>query len=54
LRSAAVVPQIEQAIQGPVVPSNLATAWQCLRLCGLDLPRPDWGQLMALPYEAAA
>lgn len=53
LRSAAVVPQIEQAIQRPVVTSNLATAWQCLRLCGSDLPRPDWGQLMALPYRAA-
>ena len=54
LRSAAIVPEIERAIGRPVVTSNLATAWQCLRLCGVDTPRPQWGSLMALPTRIAA
>ncbi|WP_137389913.1 ectoine utilization protein EutA [Rhodoligotrophos defluvii] len=54
LRSAAVVPEIERAIGRPVVTSNLATAWQCLRLCGVEAARPEWGRLMGLPARAAA
>jgi maleate isomerase len=48
LRSAAVVPEIESAIGRPVVSSNLATAWNCLRLCGDQSPRPEWGRLMGM------
>lgn len=54
LRSAAVVPEIERVIGRPVVTSNLATAWQCLRHCGEDSPRPEWGRLMALPHKVTA
>jgi maleate isomerase len=49
LRAASAVPEIERILDHPVVTSNLATAWQCLRLCGLDRPRPEHGRLMALP-----
>jgi maleate isomerase len=48
LRAARIIPAIEQAVGRPVVSSNLATAWQCLALCGETEPRPALGQLMAL------
>jgi maleate isomerase len=48
LRAALAAPEIERAIGRPVVTSNLATAWQCLRLCGVETPRPERGRLMAL------
>ena len=41
LRAALAAPAIERAIGRPVVTSNLATAWDCLRLCGDDAPRPN-------------
>ena len=44
---------IEEAIGRPVVSSNLATAWNCLRLCGDDAPRPEFGRLMTLPLRAS-
>ncbi|RJT40617.1 ectoine utilization protein EutA [Mesorhizobium waimense] len=49
LRAAFAVPGMEQAIGLPVVTSNQASAWNCLRLCGDDKPRPDFGRLMTLP-----
>lgn len=49
LRSAGVAAEIEAAIGRPVVTSNQATAWNCLRLCGDAGPRPHWGHLMTLP-----
>jgi maleate isomerase len=49
LRSAIVAQAIEAAIGRPVVTSNQATAWNCLRLCGDDQPRSALGQLMTLP-----
>ena len=48
LRAALAAPAIEAAIGRPVVTSNLATAWRCLRLCGVSAPRPALGRLMAL------
>ena len=36
------------AIGRPVVTSNEATAWTCLRLCGDGTPRPEFGRLMTL------
>ncbi|ANL56859.1 ectoine utilization protein EutA [Rhizobium phaseoli] len=50
LRAAQVAARIEAETGKPVVTSNLATAWACLRLCGDDRPRPEFGQLMARPY----
>lgn len=53
LRSAQVAGAIEAVIGRPVVTSNLATAWACLRLCGDGRPRPELGRVMALPCPAA-
>ena len=50
VRAAGVAARIEAAIGKPVVTSNLATAWACLRLCGDDTPRPERGRLMTLAY----
>jgi maleate isomerase len=49
LRAAGVAAQIEDAIGRPVVTSNLATAWACLRHCGMVEARPELGRLMTLP-----
>ncbi|MER9071866.1 ectoine utilization protein EutA [Mesorhizobium sp. M0904] len=51
LRSAAAVVGMEEAIGRPVVTSNQATAWNCLRLCDDDEPRPEFGCLMTLPLN---
>jgi len=48
VRAAGVAAEIEAAIGKPVVTSNLATAWACLRLCGDAAARPDLGRLMTL------
>lgn len=48
LRASLAVPDIEKAIGRPVVSSNLATAWNCLRLCGDAARRPEFGRLMTL------
>jgi maleate isomerase len=49
LRAALAVVGMEEAIGRPVVTSNQATAWNCLRLCGDDEPRAEFGRLMTLP-----
>ncbi|TPK73497.1 ectoine utilization protein EutA [Mesorhizobium sp. B2-4-15] len=46
LRAALAVPGMEQAIGRPVVTSNQATAWNCLRLCGDETQYPEFGRLM--------
>jgi maleate isomerase len=53
LRSALVAADIERAIVRPVVTSNQASAWNCLRLCGDDTAHPHWGRLMTLPLGTA-
>jgi maleate isomerase len=53
LRAASVAAEIEQAIGKPVVTSNLATAWQCLRLCGDQASRPEVGRLMTIQLPGA-
>ncbi len=50
VRAAGVAARIEAAIGKPVVTSNLATAWACLRLCGDEGARPEIGRLMTLAY----
>ncbi|TPL73613.1 ectoine utilization protein EutA [Mesorhizobium sp. B2-3-15] len=49
LRGALAVTGMEQAIGRPVVTSNQATAWNCLRLCGDETAHPEFGRLMTLP-----
>ncbi|MDX0500610.1 ectoine utilization protein EutA [Sinorhizobium medicae] len=51
VRAAVKIAEIEQAIGKPVVSSNYATAWACLRLCGDQEARPHLGRLMELPLE---
>nr|WP_315927313.1 ectoine utilization protein EutA [Mesorhizobium sp. SP-1A] len=51
LRSALAAPGMEDAIGRPVVTSNQATAWNCLRLCGDDTHHPQWGRLMTMPLS---
>jgi maleate isomerase len=49
LRAALAVSGMEQATGRPVVTSNQATAWNCLRVCGDETARPEFGSLMTLP-----
>lgn len=49
LRAALAVLGMEEAIGRPVVTSNQASAWNCLRLCGDEAPRPEFGRLMTKP-----
>ncbi|AWI59870.1 ectoine utilization protein EutA [Sinorhizobium fredii] len=51
VRAAGVIAEIEAAMGKPVVSSNYATAWACLRFCGDTSARPELGRLMALPLE---
>lgn len=52
LRAALAVPGMEKAIGRPVVTSNQASAWNCLRLCGDETPRPAFGRLLTKPLAA--
>jgi maleate isomerase len=48
LRAAPVAAAVERETGRPVVTSNLASAWNCLRLCGDLSPRLELGSLMTL------
>ncbi|QEX22539.1 Asp/Glu racemase [Hypericibacter adhaerens] len=45
LRVADIVEEVEQKIGKPVTSSNLALAWHCLRLAGIEDRLPGYGQL---------
>jgi maleate isomerase len=45
LRLLDAVSEIEAALDKPVTSSNHAMAWHCLRLAGIDDPRPAFGTL---------
>jgi maleate isomerase len=49
VRATLAATDIEKVTGRPLVSSNLASAWACLRLCGDDAPRPELGRLMTLP-----
>lgn len=51
VRAALAAADIEKATGRPLVSSNLASAWACLRLCGDDAPRPELGRVMTLPFS---
>lgn len=51
LRGALAVSGMEQATGRPVVTSNQATAWNCLRLCNDETAHPEFGRLMTLPLS---
>ncbi|MEP0324600.1 MAG: ectoine utilization protein EutA, partial [Bauldia litoralis] len=48
LRAAEVVATIEAACGVPVVTSNQASAWMCVRLAGIDRPIAGYGRLLSL------
>ncbi|MBT6119724.1 MAG: Asp/Glu racemase [Rhodospirillaceae bacterium] len=47
LRASSVVQRIEDEIGKPVVTSNQALAWDCLRLAEIAAPVPGFGRLLA-------
>lgn len=49
VRAALAATDIERQIGRPMVSSNLASAWRCLRLCNDHRQRPEFGSLMTLP-----
>lgn len=51
LRAAGVAEAIEAAIGRPVVTSNQASVWRCLRLAGIERPLAGYGRLLRLPAE---
>jgi maleate isomerase len=41
-----VIEQLEQDLGKPVITSNQATAWQLMRLLGIDDPIEGYGELL--------
>lgn len=52
-RAASSVALIEQEIEKPVITSNQATAWACMRWAGLDDRVAGFGALLQLPLSPA-
>jgi maleate isomerase len=48
LRVADIAEEVEQATGKPVTSSNLALAWHCLRLAGVEDPVPGFGRLFRI------
>ena len=40
------VEKLEQETGKPVVPASLAQIWQCLKMAGINNPRPGYGSLI--------
>ena len=51
LRSFEAIEPLETDTGLPVVTSNQATAWMCLRHCDNDAPLPQFGRLMTIPAD---
>ena len=45
LRLAEIIPELEETLDKPVLSSNFALAWHCLRLAGIDDALPHLGRL---------
>lgn len=45
VRLVEAIVEMEQHIGLPITSSNLAMAWHCLRLCGVNEAMPQWGSL---------
>jgi maleate isomerase len=45
LEVAPIAREVEAATGKPLLSSNLAMAWHCLRLAGIDDPQPEFGML---------
>ena len=46
LRVSSIIERLEEKLGKPVVASNQALAWDCLRLSGCDTKVPGFGQLL--------
>ena len=51
VRLAEQIEGLESALGKPVISSNLATAWHCLRLAGIDDEVAGFGQLLRTPLS---
>jgi maleate isomerase len=51
LRLIDAVSDVEATLGKPVTSSNHAMAWHCLRLAGIDDPRPEFGTLFERPLH---
>lgn len=54
IHSLDIIEQAERAVGRPIVASNQATLWTCLRMCGLDDEVPGLGRLFELGVPAGA
>jgi maleate cis-trans isomerase len=54
IQSAAVIDQLEDRLGRPVITSNQATLWSCLRMCGLNDVIPGLGGLFRLGQRSGA
>lgn len=52
IRSVEVIDDLEQRLGRPVITSNQATLWYCMRMCGLTDAVPGLGQLFEIPETA--
>lgn len=51
LQVAPIAREVEEATGKPITSSNLAMAWHCLRLAGIDDPQPEFGSLFERRLE---
>ena len=47
-----IIERLEQATGKPVITSNQASLWECLRLLKIDDPIPGFGRLLTLPNRS--
>jgi len=48
-----IIERLEQETGKPVITSNQASLWECLRLLKIDDPIPGFGKLLTLPNRSA-
>jgi len=54
IQSAEVIDELEERLGRPVITSNQATLWSCLRMCGLDDEIPGLGGLFRIKQAVRA
>jgi len=52
-RTIDVIERLEKETGKPVITSNQASVWECLRLLKIDDPIPGFGKLLMLPNRSA-
>ena len=51
LRALSLLEGLENELDKPVISSNAALAWHCLRLAGINDPMPQYGSLFNRPIS---